>query len=115
MTPAIAVALMLVVGWFLPLWGRGLLGGRKGVWIGGALAFVATVGVAWVVGEGVAALRDGDPRAEFDKAFNAWKLMILYIPAVCLHLGRGLPGHGRDPARGPDGPGYESHFDGGDD
>ena len=94
MTPAIAVALMLVVGWVLPLLGRRLLGGRRGAWIGGALALAATVGVAWVVGEGVAALRDGDPRAEFDKAFNAWKLMILYIPAVCLHLGRASGGDG---------------------
>ncbi|WP_339948521.1 hypothetical protein [uncultured Albimonas sp.] len=91
MTPAIAVVLMLVVGWVLPLGGRKLLGGRRGVWIGGVLALIATVGVAWVVGEGVAALREGDPRAEFDKAFNAWKLMILYIPAVCLHLARQVP------------------------
>ena len=88
MTPAIAIVLMLVVGWYLPVLGRRFLGGRKGVWIGGALALAATIGVAWIVGTGVAAIMGDSAREEFDKGFNAWKLMILYIPAVCLHLSR---------------------------
>lgn len=88
MTSGLAILIMLPVAWLVPSLCARWIGGRRGIRLGVVLAFGATVGVAWCVAHGRAALFGLDADQEFDNAFSAWKIMLFAVPAVGLHLWR---------------------------
>lgn len=84
MTLAVFIVLTIVIGWFVPRLVVERMASTTGVVVGSLAALVLGVVVIWVGSQAFAAAGIGDAQTEFDRGFNAWKIMLLLAPASAL-------------------------------
>ena len=75
----------IVIGWFVPKPVLRFLPGRRGMITGVLAALAAGVGFIWLAAAFGEAVGYGPSGQEFERGFNAWKIMILWAPAAALH------------------------------
>lgn len=75
----------IAIGWFVPLLGVRYLPGKRGMVAGVVAALAAGVAFIWLAAEFGEAINYGPSEPEFERSFNAWKIMLLWAPAAALH------------------------------
>lgn len=89
---AASIVVIIALGWFVPRAVVKKLDGSLGILMGTGLALALGVAAIWA-GSQIAGILDlGNPRSEFDRGFNAWKIMLLLAPASAIHARRQLQG-----------------------
>lgn len=76
---------VVAIGWFVPGPIVRRIPGRSGLVVGTLSALGAGVGFIWLAAQAGEAVGLGDAGVEFDRGFNAWKIMLLWAPAAALH------------------------------
>lgn len=79
---------VLLIGWFVPRPIVGRVDGAAGIWAGSLVALLCGVGSIWAGATAVEAMGLGDAKTEFERGFNAWKIMLFIAPASALHRRR---------------------------
>ena len=96
MTLVLYIALCAALGVGLPrLLVPRLPGSWRVLW-SSAVTLAAGFGLVWAAAQGVALLDAGDFKLEFERAVNAWKLLIFLAPAAGLHFNRQRAASGGD-------------------
>ncbi|MEM9043773.1 MAG: hypothetical protein AAGC81_03690 [Pseudomonadota bacterium] len=90
MTLVIFIIAVILIGWFAPRLVVDRVDGSAGIWLGSIAALLVGVGVIWLGAQGAEIAGLGDAKTEFDRGFNAWKIMLFIAPAAALHRRRQL-------------------------
>lgn len=85
---ALSIAVVIALGWFVPHLVVQRVSGTFGVVLGAGLALILGAGAVWLGAQAAGALALGDPTTEFNRGFNAWKIMLLLAPASAIHARR---------------------------
>jgi hypothetical protein len=85
---AFSIVAVIAIGWLVPRLIVHRIGGTAGVILGTGLALSLGAGVVWIGAQMAGMLGLGDPVTEFNRGFNAWKIMLLLAPASALHARR---------------------------
>lgn len=88
MTLVLYIALCAGLGVGLPWLMIPRLPGKWRVLWSSLLTLAAGFGLVWLAAQAVALLGLGDFKLEFERAVNAWKLLIFLAPAAGLHFRR---------------------------
>ncbi|MEM0942591.1 MAG: hypothetical protein AAGI70_01465 [Pseudomonadota bacterium] len=92
MTLGLFILACCLLGWFVP---RVVLDHYTGPWpvvVASGVALALGAAVIWVGAQTFAALGEFDAKTEFDRGFNAWKIMLLLAPAAALHRQKQIGG-----------------------
>ncbi|MEM7671358.1 MAG: hypothetical protein AAF317_19910 [Pseudomonadota bacterium] len=89
MTLFLFIAVTLAVGWFVPLWLQPYVPAKSFVLISSLAAIVAGVAATFALAQLLGITGIADAGEEWERGFNAWKIILLWAPAAALyHKGR---------------------------
>ena len=88
MTLVAFILAVILIGWFVPRLVVDRVAGSAGIWAGSIMALLVGVAVIWIGAQGAEMAGLGDAKTEFDRGFNAWKIMLFVAPAAALHRRR---------------------------
>ena len=81
---------VILIGWFTPAAIVARMPTGAGFAIGCAAALLLGAAFIWLGAQAADALGVEERRSAFDRGFNAWKILLLMVPAVALHTNRQL-------------------------
>ncbi|MBY8974623.1 hypothetical protein KHP62_02315 [Rhodobacteraceae bacterium NNCM2] len=94
MTLVLFIIAVILIGWFVPRLVMDRYTGPYAVVIASAVALILGAAVIWFGAQLAAMIGDFDAQTEFDRGFNAWKIMLLIAPASALQRRKHLMNKG---------------------
>lgn len=90
MVIAVFIMICLLIGWAGPRFLVPVLPSGMAVVLASVITLAAAAGAVWVGAQffGMAGIEEAG--SAFDRGFNAWKILLLMVPAVALHTSRRL-------------------------
>lgn len=90
MVIAVFIVLCIAIGWAGPRLLVPVLPPRAAVILASVITLAAAAGAVWMGAQlfGLAGIEEAG--SAFDRGFNAWKILLLMVPAVALHTSRQL-------------------------
>ncbi|MEM1275087.1 MAG: hypothetical protein AAGH74_01040 [Pseudomonadota bacterium] len=88
MTLVLFIIAVILIGWFAPRPIVDRVDGTVGLWVACISALLIGVAVIWLGAQAAELAGLGDAKTEFDRGFNAWKIMLFVAPASAVHRRR---------------------------
>ncbi|MEM7671046.1 MAG: hypothetical protein AAF317_18295 [Pseudomonadota bacterium] len=92
MTLVLFILAVVLIGWGVPRLVVDHYPGPVQILVASVVALAIGAGVIWIGAQVAEAVANYDAQTEFDRGFNAWKIMLLIAPASALHRRKQLAG-----------------------
>lgn len=92
MTLVLFIIAVVLIGWIVPRLVVDHYAGPVQILVASVVALAIGAGVIWIGAQVAEIVANYDAQTEFDRGFNAWKIMLLIAPASALHRRKQLAG-----------------------